>query len=1629
MKTAFKHISVAAALCAVFVAQSSYALPTIVKSPQSVALYAGRTASFSVQTTSSLTVTYQWMAGAVGSGTYTNLSNAGKISGSTTAALVISNITTLNAANYVLVASDSSGSVTSGVATLTVIAAPTDAYGAVVLADNPVAYWRMNEASGTVLHDYAGGYNGSYAGGFTLAQPGISSNGLSVLFDGKIGGAVVPYAAALNTTKFTVECWALATAAMSASGGYGTVVESRAATTTGWTVYGVGGSPDTWHLFLGGTSGWNDKSAGPMASGQWNHVVGTFDGANWVNYVNGVKTVTSTWTYTPNTSYALYIGNLFGAYYWPGYITEIAVYNTPLTADQVLSHYTLATAGSTPPPTLSTNTAVLSYVVASSPWAIDQRGDQRAVVSVTQAASAVRVDLPWRRRDSNPQNKNIVVVDATTGAVVNNRTVISCTRELGTIVFQPVTVPGNYYIYYLPFVGDLNAGFYQGSYIAYQSTAASAWLSANGLPGSAGSLAKATPLRIEARLPIDNFWPMEVPMTAAERAAFLAANPGEYLVFPEDRLHPIKMKDEMPYRWLTTQPTNSFTATTLRDEYYAFQLGLYAVTQSLQNVHVTFSALQSAAGGSSIPASAFNCLNLAGTNWDGSVLTKTVTVAKGAIQPLWMGVLIPSTATPGLYTGTVTVSADNAPSKVVNLAITVASTVAVNHGDDTPVNQSRLRWMDSQLGVSDEPIPPYTRMSCSNQTVGVLGRTLTFGSLGLPSSIRAGTTQILQSPVQFSVLVGGSPVAFGDGVPVVTVANNGRVSWQATASGGVLTMQTSAQMEFDGYVKYQITLTSSSVTTLKGVLKIPLTAAASKFMTGIGYDGGLRPSSYSWNWSTPYNSVWLGGVHAGLQTKLLGSTYTGPLLNLYQPSPPPTWGGGNVVVTDFGSGALIQADTGSKTLAPGGQVRYEFALLVTPVKPIDPVLQFGDRFYQNSGTPTPPPNWKKWNVNVINVHQGNWVNPYINWPFADPSTTASFITTCQTQYGDKVNLYYTLRELTQYAAEIWAMRSLGYEMIAGGSGGGFPWLQEHYISGYTPNMYTPLANGIYDAAVITSPNSRYDNYYVEGVNWLVQHDHIDGLYLDDTSLDRQTIKRARYILKQANPGSRIDLHSCTCLAREPMNQYLDCLPYLDRLWFGENFYYNTLTPEQWLVQVSGIPFGPMGEMLQDNGNPWLGAVFGLTSRYGHSDPLPVWKVWDQFGGLTNATMLGWWEANPPVTASDSNVKVTAFVKEGKTLLAVGNFSSSQTTTTLNVNWAALGLNSNTCSFYAPGAIGFQSQALYQPGDSITIPGKQGWMFVVQSGNSTLVSAPQLVAQYRMSETSGATAIDATGHYNGQYVGGPALGSTAVPANADASLRSVTFSGSQWMKLPSSLADTVFRSRGPWTISFWVRPTLPSSAYNATFVWSDASGAVQGILFYLEGNGTLDYWIGDGYSWNGAPNFNPGTGILNSWYHVAACYDGDTILCYLNGHAFEPRPIASFLFPAAGQPITVGSRPGNSPTYDLRGKMTDLRIYNGVLSGLDIQSLYTYPGRHVPADATAASYSTLRFVRQGGTNLVLSVPTVASWQYQLETCSDLSSSNWVPVGPVLTMPAAGDQIVLTNDFSAFDSRFYRMRIIQ
>ena len=84
-------------------------------------------------------------------------------------------------------------------------------------------------------------------------------------------------------------------------------------------------------------------------------------------------------------------------------------------------------------------------------WDADSLGNHRAVIHVSQKSDAAWAHIPWRRRDIYPENKSIILIDAHTTQPVKNLFRANINREFGDLIFQPQTIPGDYYVYYIPF--------------------------------------------------------------------------------------------------------------------------------------------------------------------------------------------------------------------------------------------------------------------------------------------------------------------------------------------------------------------------------------------------------------------------------------------------------------------------------------------------------------------------------------------------------------------------------------------------------------------------------------------------------------------------------------------------------------------------------------------------------------------------------------------------------------------------------------------------------------------------------------------------------------------------------------------------------------------------------------------------------------------------------------------------------------------------------------------------------------------------------------------------------------------------------------------------------------------------
>jgi hypothetical protein len=90
---------------------------------------------------------------------------------------------------------------------------PAGSYAAAVLDRNPMAYWPLNETSGSVAYDLAGGYDGTYTSGVVLGQSGIPNGGFgfpgnfSALFNGISSRIEIPGEAFDLTKALTITAW------------------------------------------------------------------------------------------------------------------------------------------------------------------------------------------------------------------------------------------------------------------------------------------------------------------------------------------------------------------------------------------------------------------------------------------------------------------------------------------------------------------------------------------------------------------------------------------------------------------------------------------------------------------------------------------------------------------------------------------------------------------------------------------------------------------------------------------------------------------------------------------------------------------------------------------------------------------------------------------------------------------------------------------------------------------------------------------------------------------------------------------------------------------------------------------------------------------------------------------------------------------------------------------------------------------------------------------------------------------------------------------------------------------------------------------------------------------------------
>lgn len=977
-------------------------------------------------------------------------------------------------------------------------------------------------------------------------------------------------------------------------------------------------------------------------------------------------------------------------------------------------------------------TQKLSFTNCTNCWNPDSLGNHRVVLICNGSGNYAKAIVPWRRRDENPQNKRIIIEDATTHQRVLNTKAFNVNRESGEIYFEPTSGKGTYYVYYMPYKNEGRSNYPKGTYLRPDTTASAGWL--NGLHVTS-RIPLATVKEVQSIDSFNSFYPMEVIATKAETERLIAKNKAAaFLIFPEDRLHSIRMNGDLPQRWIEKGPGDYFKGVALKGENFAFQLGLYAL-ENLRNVNIRFTNLTSPAG-KVISSGNIFCINTGGIGYDGTAFTKKLNVEQKQVQALWCGIDIPASAEAGTYMGTAMISADGISPKKIHVILTVSNDFAKNGGVNEPWKMTRLRWLNSTMAQENTVIAPYTPLQVKDNTVSLLGRKVVINKDGFPYQIQTFFTpemtsyatqpnNLLTEAIHFHFTKedGKNMVLKSGGLQFIK-KEPGTVQWKATSSNDSLEMEVSASMEFDGFIAYKVKVTALQDVNFKEVtMHIPFEKQFAKYMMGLGQKGGYRSENFEWKWDVAHKNqdgAWIGNVNGGLQYSLRDEKYVRPLnTNFYLQKPlllPSSWGNGDkggITVAEKGKSILANNYSGERSMKKGEVLYYNFNLLITPFHTINTDFQWATRFYHAY---KPIDTIKATGATVINIHHATAINPYINYPFIAWKAMKAYIDSAHAA-GLKVKIYNTIRELSDHAYETFAIRSLNHEIYSHGKGGGFSWLQEHLDSDYIAAWFVPELK---DAAIINSGMNRWHNYYVEGMNWLTQNVGIDGIYLDDVAFDRVTMKRIKRVLtKDGHPGI-IDLHSANQYDKNDgfnnsANLYMEHFPYLNRLWFGEYFDYENNPPDFFLTEVSGIPFGLMGEMLQGGGNPWRGMIYGMTNRMpwsDNADPRPIWKVWDDFG-MQGTKMIGYWVDDNPVKTGNDKILATVYKKQGKALISIASWANDDAYVQLDIDWKKLGIDPAKATITAPGVKNFQPAKTFGLDEKIPVEKGKGWLLILQ----------------------------------------------------------------------------------------------------------------------------------------------------------------------------------------------------------------------------------------------------------------------------------------------------------------------------
>ena len=290
--------------------------------------------------------------------------------------------------------------------------------------------------------------------------------------------------------------------------------------------------------------------------------------------------------------------------------------------------------------------------------------------------------------------------------------------------------------------------------------------------------------------------------------------------------------------------------------------------------------------------------------------------------------------------------------------------------------------------------------------------------------------------------------------------------------------------------------------------------------------------------------------------------------------------------------------------------------------------------------------------------------------------------------------------------------------------------------------------------------------------------------------------------------------------------------------------------------------------------------------------------------------------------------------------------------------------------------------------------------------------PGLVAAYAFNEGSGTTVADMSGNNNNGTI------SAATWTTAGRFGNALVFNGtSARVTVPDAASLQLTTGM---TLEAWVFPTATPTDWRAI-----VDKTVDG--YYLMASTDKGDGPSAGGTWVGGNQntYGPSVVEVNTWTHLAATFDGETVRLFVNGAEVASQAQTTPLATTTGT-LQIG---GDSyPNEFFAGRIDEVRIYNRALTEAEIQADMTNPiGNAGPLPAvslsstnisfpdqvtgTTSSARTVTVTNKGGSTLLISSIAISgphSFDYgHVDDCgSSLAPSGSCTISVVFTPSATG-----------------------